>query len=427
MRTHILMLGLVMILAKCGMAYEFQKWPYISDKPPKTKEQLLREKAYVAGMRSIPEDLDTMKYMLDSEEIPITSERVSLGKKLFFDKRLSKNGEISCATCHNLEKGGVDGLPTAIGHDGLPNPNHLNAPTVYNSAFAAQLFWDGRSPSLQDQAKGPIQAGFEMAAKPEEIEQVVNNDALYPLLFREAIGKEAVTFDDVTSVIASYEKTLLTRSAYDRFLDGDDTALTHLEQQGMELFIDLGCLGCHSGIALGGESMQRFPMRRHKADSMDRSLTKRKFLKDYINFSKKKFMHEENRYDYLLLTINADEIEFLKEGYFDALPEAQREQAVTQGCIVCHENKPLMKEISYPFENEGGFMGQEGTRFYRVPILRNISLTAPYFHNGVIKELEDVVSLMGTHQLRRELDQEQIEKLVVFLKSLEGQKVDYGI
>lgn len=427
MRRFAFMIILTALSVQTAVSYEFKKWPYVSDKPPKTQEQLLREKAYVAGMRSVPRDLDSLKYMLDSKEIPITGERASLGKKLFFDKRLSKSGKISCATCHDLEKGGVDGLATAIGHDGLPNPNHLNAPTVYNAAFASQLFWDGRSHSLEDQAQGPIQADFEMAAKPEEVENVVNNDDLYPLLFREALGKENVTFEEITEVIASYEKTLLTRGRYDRFLDGDDTALNALEQQGMELFIDLGCLGCHSGVALGGESMQRFPIRRHTADSMDRELTKRKFLKDYINFSKKRFKHEENRYDYLLLSINADEIAFLKEGYFDALPEEEREQAVTQGCVVCHENKALMQDISYPFENEGGFMGQEGTRFYRVPILRNISLTAPYFHNGVIKELEDVVSLMGIHQLRRKLDPEQVDKLVAFLKSLEGQKVDYGI
>ncbi|MFY4785958.1 cytochrome-c peroxidase, partial [Aliarcobacter butzleri] len=106
-----------------------------------------------------------MKLLADPDD-PITREKGDLGKKLYFDPRLSTRGIISCNTCHNLGLGGADGIPVAIGHGWTANPHHLNSPTVYNSVFFKAQFWDGRSPHLADQAQGPIQAGPEMAAPP---------------------------------------------------------------------------------------------------------------------------------------------------------------------------------------------------------------------------------------------------------------------
>jgi cytochrome c peroxidase len=215
-------------------------------------------KAQEYGLEPIPADKkELMKYINDAAD-PISDAKVELGKKLYFDPRLSKSGIISCNTCHNLALGGVDGVSAAIGHKWTANPSHLNSPTVYNSVFNQVQFWDGRSPHLADQAQGPMQAGPEMASPKELVEARVNSIPEYVAEFQKAYGKDVkVTFEKIASVIGVFERTLVTPSRYDDFLLGDTKALSKQEREGLDLFMEKGCTACHNGIALGG-TMQPF-------------------------------------------------------------------------------------------------------------------------------------------------------------------------
>src|SRR5574344_376095 len=182
---------------------------------------------------------------------PITDSKVELGKKLYFDPRLSRSNLISCNTCHNLALGGADTVPAAIGHGWTANPHHLNSPTVYNSVFFKAQFWDGRSPHLADQAAGPIQAGPEMAAPPALVVERINSIPAYVEEFKKAYGKDVkVDFDKITGAIATFEKTLVTPSRFDKFLNGDTKALTKEEQEGLTTFLNKGCTACHTGVLM---------------------------------------------------------------------------------------------------------------------------------------------------------------------------------
>lgn len=218
----------------------------------------LLQKAKDFGLEPIPQDQkELMKYINDDAD-PITDAKVELGKKLYFDPRLSKSNIISCNTCHNLGLGGVDGVDAAIGHKWTKNPSHLNSPTVYNSVFNQVQFWDGRSPHLADQAQGPMQAGPEMASPKELVEDRINSIPEYVAEFKKAYGDKAdISFERIASVIGVFERTLVTPAPYDDFLNGDTKALNDGQRKGFDLFLEKGCVTCHSGIALGG-TMQPF-------------------------------------------------------------------------------------------------------------------------------------------------------------------------
>ena len=215
-------------------------------------------KAKNAGLEPIPSSKSELMKLIDDKKDPITDAKVELGKKLYFDPRLSRSNLNSCNTSHNLGLGGADGVPAAIGHGWTANPHHLNSPTVYNSVFFKAQFWDGRSPHLADQAQGPIQAGPEMAAPPALVEQRINSIPEYVAEFKKAYGNDVkIDFEKITSSIATFEKTLVTPSKFDEFLNGNTKALSNEEKEGLNLFIDKGCASCHNGIALGG-TMQPF-------------------------------------------------------------------------------------------------------------------------------------------------------------------------
>ncbi len=167
-----------------------------------------------AGLKPIPSDKKELNKLIDNPKNPITKEKVELGKKLYFDPRLSKSGFISCNRCHNLSEGGDDGIGAAIGHKWTANPHHLNSPTVYNSVFFNSQFWDGRDPHLEAQAQGPIQAAPEMSATPEHVVATVTSMPQYVAEFQKAYGKDvAITFEKVADTIATFERTLVTPSA----------------------------------------------------------------------------------------------------------------------------------------------------------------------------------------------------------------------
>jgi cytochrome c peroxidase len=300
----------------------------------------LIEMAKAAGLKPIPASQSELNKVIEQEDNTLTPEKIELGKRLYFDPRLSKSGIISCNTCHNLGLGGVDGVPTSIGHRWAPNPHHLNAPTVYNSVFNSVQFWDGRSPHLADQAMGPIQAIPEMALSPETAEARFGSIPEYVEEFEKAFEgeKNPLTFENIGKAIAAFEATLVTPSRYDDFLNGDTDALSKAEQEGLRLFVEKGCASCHNGMGTGGGTMQAFAW-----------------------------------------------------------------------------------EGEYEYAEIGDFSGNENG-MVRTPTLRNITETAPYFHNGAVWDLHEAVEIMANIQLGLELKDEEVSSIVTFLEALEGEK-----
>jgi len=300
----------------------------------------LAKQAMDAGLSPIPTKQNELNKLIDNPANPITDAKVELGKKLYFDPRLSKSNLISCNTCHNLATGGADGVSAAVGHKWTSNPHHLNSPTVYNSVFFSAQFWDGRDPSLEKQAQGPIQAHPEMAATKEHVVNTVTSMPAYVQEFKTAYGKNVdITFERVTDTIATFERTLVTPSRYDDFLNGNAKALTKAEKQGLKTFIDKGCTTCHNGVGFGQD-------------------------------------------------MNAFEV-----------------------------------TAKYKHRNIGDFRG-DANGMVKVPTLRNIVETAPYFHNGAIWDLKEAVIEMGRIQLGLDISDSEAESIVTFLNALTGKKPD---
>ncbi len=308
------------------------------NKEPKTKVlDPLATKAIEIGLKSIPEDLNELNKLIDNKNNPLNQAKIELGKMLYFEPRLSKSNLISCNSCHNLATGGDDDISSATGHKWTANPHHLNSPTVYNAVFASRQFWDGRDPDLEKQAQGPILAGPEMASTKEKVIDTIKSMPEYVSRFKEAFGNDEVTYEKATMAIGAFERTLVTPSRFDNFLNGDATGLSAEERKGLQTFIDKGCSTCHNGYALGG-SMQPFP-------------------------------------------------------------------AVGK----------------YKYANVGDFKG-DANGLVKVPTLRNIMETAPYFHNGATWDLNEAVKIMGQTQLGIELTDSEVASIVAFLGSLTGEK-----
>jgi len=303
----------------------------------------LIKKAENVGLKAIPQSKLEVLKMVDNPKNPITDEKVKLGNMLYFDPRLSKSGLISCNTCHNLGMGGVDGVSAAIGHKWTANPHHLNSPTVYNSVLNLVQFWDGRDPHLEAQAQGPIQAGPEMAAPKDLVEKRVLSMPGYIKEFKKAYGSDVkIDFKLIADTIAVFERTLITPSRYDDYLNGQVNALSKEEKAGLNTFINKGCVSCHNDVGLGGTMMP--------------------------------FDHK--KYDF----------------------------------------------------SKGDFTGNKNG-MVKTPTLRNIEETAPYFHNGNIWSLKTAVKQMDKIQLSNNITDKEVEQIVVFLKSLTGEKpaINYPI
>ena len=315
----------------------------------------LRAYALDHGLYPVPTRFDELLKLTDNPENRVTPEKIALGKQLFNDPVLSRDQTISCASCHILKDGGDDNLPTAVGYHGLKNPHHLNSPTVLNAALARRQFWDGRVKDVEAQAAGPIQAPFEMNLTPEEAERRIGNKPEYVTAFRRVFGDadNNINFQNIRNAIGAYERTLLTRSDYDRFLEGDDNALNDKAKRGLNLFMQKGCKGCHTGTSLGGQSMQHFPLH--------------------------------------------------------------------------HPPSDLFSTEPFPFPNEGGFLGQYDRKIFRVPVLRNITQTGPYFHNGAVDDVKEAIRIMSKYQLGKEFTPQQIDDVAEFFKALEGSLVTYDM
>jgi cytochrome c peroxidase len=270
---------------------------------------------------------------------PPSAEKIALGKRLFFDKRLSADGSLSCASCHELsdEKGGSDGISSSIGIDG--QQGNRNAPTVLNAAFQRRLFWDGRAASLEEQAIGPLLNPIEMGVTSIEVlVEKVQTLPEYRKDFLRVFGAEpAVSADNIVKAIAAFERTLITpNSPYDRFVKGESGALTDKQLRGMALFESVGCVLCHSGPNFSGASLfgDNTPYR-----------------------------------------------------IFPTIPGTEYE-----------ERYRLAEDLGAAANS-----GDSDRGVWRIPSLRNVNRTAPYFHNGSVGSLEEAVRIMARVQLDKKL------------------------
>lgn len=198
---------------------------------------------------------------------PMTPEKIELGKKLFFENRLSNAGKVSCLSCHNVMASGDDGLPRSPGHEGKLGGR--NSPTVFNSAFYSVQFWDGRAPTLEEQSKGPLVNSLEMGmANHDMVVDIVNNIPEYKKEFKKVFGTEKISIDLIAKALATYERTLITpNSPYDKFIAGDKKAMNASAIRGWKLVQSVGCIACHSGpmfmgpqLPMGTGFYQKFPL-----------------------------------------------------------------------------------------------------------------------------------------------------------------------
>jgi cytochrome c peroxidase len=190
------------------------------------------------------------------DKMQANKQKVLLGKKLFLDPILSKDGTISCSTCHNLQAGGDDGLKFSFGIDG--KVGNINSPTVYNAVFNFRQFWDGRAKDLKDQAKGPIENPVEMGHSMEGAVVKLKKNQIYLKLFNN-IYDDGITQDNIVDAIAEFEKVLITpNSPFDRYLKGDKNAISQDAKDGYDLFKAKGCILCHHGVNVGGNSYNKF-------------------------------------------------------------------------------------------------------------------------------------------------------------------------
>lgn len=209
------------------------------------------DRARLGAFSPLPAVMEPTSYTL-------TDELVDLGRMLYYEHRISISQEMSCNTCHLLDQYGVDGVQFSLGHEGIPVGR--NSPTVYNAALHIAQFWDGRSPDVEDQAKGPILAGGEMGMpNPDYVIQVLRTIPGYVALFESIFADDAdpLNYDNVAQAIGAFERKLVTPDRFDDFLNGDDNALTNREKAGLNLFLELGCASCHNGPALGGGMYSR--------------------------------------------------------------------------------------------------------------------------------------------------------------------------
>jgi len=272
----------------------------------------------------------------------VESAKAELGRTLYHEKRLSRDNSISCNSCHDTVGFGVDGKKFSVGFQ-----NHLtgrNSPTSMNAFMHIAQFWDGRAPTVEEQAKGPILAGGEMAMPSAKavVEKLSKIDG-YETLFKKAFPKSnpAITYDNVGKAIGAYERLFITPGRFDQLLEGKTGALKANERRGLKKFVSVGCVSCHTGNLLGGNAYQK------------------------------------------LGAVNP-----------------------------------------WPNQKDQGRFGltkrESDKMFFKVPSLRNIAKTGPYFHDGSSDKLEDAVTRMAKHQLGKDISQEDRTDIVAFLKSLTG-------
>jgi cytochrome c peroxidase len=278
----------------------------------------------------------------ESPAAPDTA-KVALGRMLFHEKRLSRTGEIACSTCHTLTRFGIDGQATSKGVNGRQGAR--NTPSVFNSATHIAQFWDGRASNVELQAKGPIMNPSEMAMPSERaVVAVLKGIPGYVEAFSKAFpdDRKPITLKNLGEAIGAFERGLVTKSRWDRYIHGETGALTAQEKHGLKVFLDAGCMACHTGPQVGGNMFQ-------------------------------------------------------KVGAVIPWPN--------------QKDKGRAAITKSPSDN----------MVFKVPSLKNISQTAPYFHDGQSANLHDAIRLMGYHQLGITLNEDDINAIAIWMRSMTGE------
>ena len=286
--------------------------------------------------------------VMTSESNPVTAAKIQLGRMLYYEPRLSRAHDVSCNTCHPLNRYGADGESVSTGFKGLTGDR--NAPTVYNAAGHFVQFWDGRAPDVEEQAKGPVMNPVEMAMPSEQrAVAVLQSMPDYVQAFGKAFPgeKDPVTFDNMAKAIGAFERGLVTPARWDRYLRGDENALTAPEKTGLKKFVSAGCVSCHNGAYVGGQQYQKLGVAQRWDDDSD-------------------------------------------PGRFKVTKSDADRQV------------------------------------FKVPSLRNIEKTGPYFHNGKVASLDQAVELMARHELGRNLTAQDKGDILTWLNTLTGEiPLDY--
>jgi cytochrome c peroxidase len=280
-------------------------------------------------------------------ELHLDARKIKLGASLFNDVRLSKKDNSSCASCHNLSQGGVDGRTFSVGVDG--QINSVNAPTVFNAANNTHQFWDGRANSLEEQINDHINDPTIMGAKWPEIIAKLSKDKSLSDSFK-SVYADGINAAHATEAIATYERSLLTPSRFDRYLKGEAGAISAEELAGYKKFKDYGCIGCHQGVNVGGNMFQKLGV-----------------MRDYFTQRGNPTKADLGRYNVTKL--------------------------------------------------------EEDKHVFKVPSLRNITLTAPYLHDGTMMSLNDAVGLMFRYQLGRHGSEADKALIIKFLNTLTGEQL----
>lgn len=290
-----------------------------------------------------PDNPASLQMFVAAVSPPQDPNRVALGRFLFHETRLSKNREVSCATCHILTKFGIDGKVVSTGFAGRQGTR--NAPSVFNAAMHIAQFWDGRAADVEAQALVPITNPVEMAMPNEQaVVDALSVVPRYVELFHTAFPSEEhpISLKNVGEAIGAFERGLVTTSRWDKFVAGDHAALTQNEKKGLRLFMQRGCISCHTGPEVGGASFQKVG-------------------------------------------------------------------------------------VVYPWPNQVDQGRADLTHFpadkmvFKVPSLKNIAETAPYFHDGSTTTLETAIQLMGHHELGVELPKDEINAMAAWMRSMTGE------
>lgn len=278
-----------------------------------------------------------------SPNTEITPAQIDLGRALFYETRLSNGHDVSCNTCHPLNGYGADGRKVSFGDVG--HAGDRNAPSVYNAAGQIAQFWDGRAPTVEEQAKGPILNSEEMAMpNSEAVLAHMRESPEYRAAFKAAFptDRTPITYDNVGRAIGAFERGLVTPSRWDRYLAGDSSALSANELRGLASFVHLGCANCHAGPYVGGQLYMKLGVVKPWPTSTDSG----------------RFKVTRNPADLFV---------------------------------------------------------------FKVPSLRNVAKTGPYFHDGSVASLDSAIRLMARHQLGLELNDAQVSDIHAWLNSLTGE------
>jgi len=281
--------------------------------------------------------------VMTSPDSPVSDAKVGLGRILYYDPRLSANQKISCNTCHPLDGYGAE--PKAVSTGFKHQKGNRNAPTVYNAAGHFVQFWDGRAPTVEEQAKGPITNPVEMAMPSNSAAvQVIKSMPEYVAMFQKAFPQDSdpITYNNMALAIGAFERGLVTPSKWDAYLNGDASALSDTQKQGFNTFAGTGCQWCHAGAYVGGAAYQKLGVVKPWPNQSDQGV-------------------------YQLTKDDADRMVF------------------------------------------------------KVPSLRNIKKTGPYFHDGSVATLEDAIRNMAVHQRGVTLTDAQVKSIEAWMDSLTGE------